>query len=235
MYRPPFAAAGHGAKPWRYYCVEIIKVNDIIAGNVCSLCAMVTDSVSGTRKKREQILGIQILSQVFYAAGSIILKGYSSTAQNAVAVLRNLAAMKRIKYKAVEWALVVLGVALGTVFNNRGLVGWLPIVANLEYSIAVFKFRESAKGLKAAFLINAVMYFAFNLIILNYVGAAANVIVIVTTGISLAKKASSKKGPSEDSPAENGSAAVPASQDPPTEEGPVAEDASAAEGKSGSG
>ncbi len=76
--------------------------NDIIVENVCSLCAMVTDSVSGTRKKRSQILGIQVFSQFFYAAGSIILKGYSSTAQNVAAVLRNLAAIKNIKSKTVE-------------------------------------------------------------------------------------------------------------------------------------
>ena len=41
-------------------------MNDIIVGNVCSLCAMVTDSVSGTRKKHSQILAVQILSQFFF-------------------------------------------------------------------------------------------------------------------------------------------------------------------------
>lgn len=69
-------------------------LTDIILGNICSLCAMVTDSVSGTRKKRGEILGIQTISQVFYGAGSMILKGYSAVAQNLVAILRNLAAIK---------------------------------------------------------------------------------------------------------------------------------------------
>ena len=47
--------------------------NEIIVGNVCSLCAMITDSISGTRKKRSQILGVQMISPLFYGAGSIIL------------------------------------------------------------------------------------------------------------------------------------------------------------------
>ena len=72
-------------------------MNDIIVGNVCSLCAAVTDSISGTRKKRNSILAFQTLSQVFYGVGTIILKGYSSTVQNGVAILRNFAAMKRIQ------------------------------------------------------------------------------------------------------------------------------------------
>ena len=48
-------------------------MNDIIIGNACSLCAMVTDSISGARKKHSQILAVQILSQIFYGAGSVTL------------------------------------------------------------------------------------------------------------------------------------------------------------------
>ena len=160
-------------------------MNDIIVGNVCSLCAMVTDSISGTRKKHSQILAVQVLSQFFYGVGSIILKGYSSTAQNFVAVLRNLAAIKRIQSKALEWSLILLGVVLGFAFNNRGLLGWLPIAANLEYSVAVFRFRDRERCLKLAFLFNMLMYSVFSFAIMNYVGAAANIVVAVTTAVSL--------------------------------------------------
>ena len=173
-------------------------MKEVIIGNICSLCAMVTDSVSGTRKKHSEILAVQILSQFFYAAGSIILKGYSSTVQNVVAVLRNLAAMKNVKSKAVEWILIALGVVLGVAFNNRGLIGWLPVVANLEYSIAVFRFREKERSLKLAFVVNMLMYSVFSLVILNYVGAAANIFVAVTTAISLVKTRGKKDG-AEDS------------------------------------
>ena len=179
-----------------------MEVNEIIVGNVCSLCAMVSDSVSGTRKKHSEILAVQMLSQVFYGAGTIILKGYSSTVQNAVAILRNLAAMKNIRSKVVEWTLILLGVVLGIVFNNRGLIGWLPVVANLEYSIAVFRFRDQERKLKYAFILNMVMYLAFSLAILNFVGAAANVVVAVTTAISLARERREARSESEGSDAE---------------------------------
>lgn len=172
--------------------------NDIIIGNICSLCAMVTDSASSTRKKNSEVLGIQMLSQVFYGTGSILLKGYSSTAQNIVAILRNLAAIRKIRHKAVEWILILLGVVLGAVFNNRGLTGWLPIAANLEYSIAMFRFRDNERGLKTAFLVNMVMYSAFSLIIRNYVGAAANLFVAVTTAVALLRGTSGGKAEDHD-------------------------------------
>ncbi len=98
-------------------------MTDIIVGNVCSLCAMVTDSISGTRKKHQQILAVQMISQVFYGAGSIILKGYSSTAQNVVAILRNLAAMKRIRHKIIEWILILLGGRAGHHIQQPGPAG----------------------------------------------------------------------------------------------------------------
>ena len=171
-----------------------MDVNEVIVGNVCSLCAMVTDSISSTRKKHKEILAIQTLSQLFYGAGSIILKGYSSTAQNVVGILRNLAAMKNVRSKVVEWVLISLGVVLGILFNNRGLIGWLPIVANLEYSIAVFRFKNKERSLKIAFMINMLMYSVFSVVIQNYVGAVANLFVAGTTLISLIREGNGHAG-----------------------------------------
>ena len=161
---------------------------DIIAGNAFSLCAMASDSVSGTRKTKRDILALQSLSQVFYGLGSVILKGYSSTAQNIVSILRNFAAIKEIKSKAVEWTLIALGVILGMLFNNRGLLGWLPIVANLEYSVAVFRFQHNERWLKLAFIVNLLMYSVFSVVIRNYVGIVSNIIVAVITAASLIKE-----------------------------------------------
>ena len=159
--------------------------NAILLGNVFSLCAMISDSISGTRKKHRDIMAVQIVSQFFYGASSIALKGYSSTAQNVVAVFRNLAAMKQVKSKVLEWALILAGVVLGVLFNNRGLLGWLPILANLEYSVSVFKLKENEKALKLAFILNMVMYAVFSAVIQNYVGVVSCTVIAVTTAVSL--------------------------------------------------
>ena len=169
-------------------------MNEVIVGNICSLGTMVTDSISGTRKKHSEILAVQIISQLFYGAGTIILKGYSSTAQNLVAIFRNLAAIKGVKHKSVEWSLIALGVILGILWNNRGLLGLLPVLANLEYSVAMFRLKENTKGLKAAFIVNMIMYSVFSFMIMNYVGAAANIVVAVTTAVSLFRE---KKEPAD--------------------------------------
>ena len=165
----------------------------IIIGNLFSLCAMISDSISGTRKKHREIMAVQIVSQFFYGASSIVLKGYSSTAQNVVAVFRNLAAMKNVKSKLLEWGLILSGVVLGVLFNNLGLLGWLPIAANLEYSVSVFKFKDNEKALKLAFILNMVMYAVFSAAIKNYVGALSCTVIAVTTTVSLIKAKKEKE------------------------------------------
>jgi len=163
----------------------IVGMNDVLIGNLTSLFAMVTDSISGTRHKQKSILFYQSISQIFYGVSSIILKGYSSAVQNAVGILRNIAAIKRINSKVLEWTLVLMGVVLGVAFNNRGLLGLVPVVANFEYSVCVFRFKDNEKGLKISFVIDMVMFAFFNVMILNYVGALACIMVGITTVLSL--------------------------------------------------
>ena len=162
-------------------------MNNIIAGNIFSLLATATDLYSAYRKTTRSILLAQTASQCFLGASSLVLGGYSAVVQNIVSVIRNITAMGKRTSKAVEYLLIVLGVALGIGFNNLGAIGWLPVVANLEYSIAVFRFKENERRLKAAFSICIALYFIFNVFISNYVGAASNFIVLATTFLALLK------------------------------------------------
>ena len=98
---------------------------------------------------------------------------------------------------------LALGVVLGFLLNNRGLLGWLPIVANLEYSIAMFRFKENEKALKISFIVNMVMYSVFSFCIMNYVGGAANIVVAVTTAVSLIREARKQKPEQDETTVEN--------------------------------
>ena len=160
----------------------------IILGNACSLLAMVTDSVSSTRKTAKGVLWVQNLSQVSYFASAMFLKGYSSAVQNVVSLVRNLAAIRKIESKAVEWSLVLVGVTMGLWFNNLGLIGYLPVLANLQYTLAVFRFRDNERALKIAFALCVLMFAVFNAAILNFVGVGSNLVVLATTLVNLFKK-----------------------------------------------
>lgn len=160
----------------------------VILGNICSVLAMLTDSVSSTRKTTKGVLLMQSLSQLIYCIGTILLKGYSGAMQNAVSILRNFVAIRKIDSKVVEWILAILGVVLGIAFNNLGLIGYLPVVANLQYTLAVFRFKDNERALKISFAVCIGLFAIFNGAILNFVGVASNLVVLVTTLVVIFRK-----------------------------------------------
>ena len=153
----------------------------LLIGNLCSLLAMVTDAISASRKTAKSMLLVQILSQIIYGTGAIALKGYSAAVQNAVAILRNIAAIRKVQSKWVEWLLVALAVVLGLLFNNLGTIGLLPVVANFIYSVAIFGFKDNERVIKGAFAVNMALFTVFNALILNFVGTATNAVLAVST------------------------------------------------------
>ena len=159
----------------------------IIIGNVCTLFAMLFNSLSATRRTPKGILWMQNVSQGIYLLCGVVLKGYSASVQNAVSILRNIAAIRKIKSKTLEWVFVALGVVLGIVFNNRSWIGLLPVIGNLQYTLAVFRFQNDERKLKLFFLISIAAFIGFNFAIQNYVGVAADSIVMITTVIALLK------------------------------------------------
>ena len=160
----------------------------VILGNGCSLLAMVTDSISSTRKTAKGVLLMQSLSQLIYCTGTILLKGYSGAVQNVVSILRNFVAIRKISSPLIEWILVLLGVVLGLIFNNLGLMGLLPVIANLQYTLAVFKFKDHERALKISFAICIGLFAIFNCAIFNFVGVASNLVVLVTTLVMIFKQ-----------------------------------------------
>ena len=74
-------------------------MNDLIAGNVCSLLGMGADVASASRKTAKGVLWLQTLGQVFFGLSSVFLKGYSAAVQSGVSVVRNLAAIGGVKSK----------------------------------------------------------------------------------------------------------------------------------------
>ena len=166
----------------------------LILGNLCSILAMISDSLSASQKTHRNVLRVQNISQLCYCVGAILLGGYSAAVQNAVSILRNIVAIRNIRKPTVEWFLVGLGVVLGIAFNNLGILGWIPIIASTQYSIAIFRFKDNDRALKLSFLISTSMFAVFSTVIFNVVGVVTNSVVTVSTALSLIRS-SRQAGP----------------------------------------
>ena len=158
-----------------------------IFGNVCSLLAMGTDMLSSAQKTTKRVLWIQNISQLLYCIGAFVLGGYSGSVQNVISITRNLVAIKQISRKWIQWTLTILGVVLGIAFNTIGWIGLLPMIANLQYTLVVFRFKENERAVKLSFLVSALMFIVFSGAILNVVGVFTNLFVAVATAVFLIK------------------------------------------------
>ena len=164
----------------------------VIIGNLCTLLAMGANAASATRKSKKSMLQLQNISQVIYCLGSIVLRGYSAAVQNVVSIARNIVAIRNIKSKSLEWTLVVLGAVLGVAFNNRGVLGLLPVIGTLQYTLAIFRIKGNERALKISFLLSTVAFVAFNISLYNFVGAAADSTVAITTIVALIRENNKK-------------------------------------------
>ena len=159
----------------------------ILIGNLFTLVAMGFNAYSSTRKTPKGVLMMQNISQASYGLSSVALGGYSAVVQNVVSIFRNTAAINNVKSKVLEWTLVILGVVFGLVFNNLGWIGLLPVIGNLQYTLAIFRFKGNERKIKLFFLFSVIAFVLFNFAIKNYVGVATDTFVSITTIIMLIK------------------------------------------------
>lgn len=161
---------------------------EIILGNFFALLAMLSDSYSSSKKTTKSMLKVQNFSQLFYGLSSIVLKGYSGAVQNFISVIRNILAIKENKKEYIQWILLAIAVTIGVVVNKIGIIGYLPIIANVQYTIIVLKVKNNEKALKISFLISCILFTIFNIYIYNFIGIITNFITITSILIFLFKK-----------------------------------------------
>ncbi len=87
----------------------------------------------------------------------------------------------------MEWLLILSGVVIGLLVNNLGVIGLLAVVANLEYSVVVFRYKGDERALKWAFLVNLALFAVFNTYLHNHIGAIGNAVVFLMTAVNLYK------------------------------------------------
>jgi len=168
---------------------------NVIIGNISSIIAILCDSFSGTRKTKKSVLVFQSLGLAFFCLSATILKGYSAAVQNATGIVRNLFAAFDKKNKYLEYAFIIIPVVLGLALNNRGWIGWLPVIANLQYGVIMFYAHDNVKLIKLSFVVFNILFVGFNAYIMNYVAAVGNIVILATTLISVIKtKMNEKRG-----------------------------------------
>ena len=118
----------------------------LIIANILSLLGNICFTTSALFKSKRKIILFQSLNHTLSLISEVLTKAYSGVVQDAVSLVRNFVLLfikdnsKRIKILIsiiCAIACVSIGVWVNIAFSDNIWYGYLPIIANLEYSIII--------------------------------------------------------------------------------------------------
>lgn len=113
------------------------------------------------------MLKIQFIGGFIELVKNIFLSAYSGAIVQLFGIIRNYAGSKGYKPKYLFIFLILGQLTLGIVFNNHGILGYLPIVASIIYTIAIF-YSDKAQDLRLVILVTNVLWIGYYIITKDY-------------------------------------------------------------------
>ena len=155
----------------------------VLLGNVIALIACLLMVYSGFIKKKKNILLIQSIQIGLSALSNILLGGFTGAIINALNCLRNILCYKNKLNIVWKIVITILSIVLSIVFNNKGLIGYLPLVSALIY-LWLMGEKDVVK-FKLLIIFTIAFWIVYDFVIKNYVSFAFDIGTIFANLISI--------------------------------------------------
>lgn len=158
----------------------------ILVGNIISFIAALFMIASCLMKKREGVYGLQFVQCTLLSISSWFLNSYSGIISNFISGLQNLFAAKGLFTKRIMLLFLGIAVIMGTTVNNRGIIGLMPISANVLYAVCCYKLKRIS-DIKVGISINLIIWVIYSLCILDFPTAVSDGLAFVLNTIAVFK------------------------------------------------
>lgn len=163
-----------------------------IIGEIFSFIAAICLARSTFGKTKKDIVRWQITEQFFCLTSNLSLSGYSGAVVNIVSLIRNILSIKGKFNKKLVLPFLLIIVIFGVIFNNRGWVGLIPLIATIEYTIALGIYKKS-QNIRLALAINSILWAIYDFVIMSYPIFIMDLIVATLALINYAKHHKKRK------------------------------------------
>lgn len=163
-----------------------------ILGNIFSFIAAICFAVSVFRKKTQDLLLWQVFEVVFCILSSFALYSYSAVTTNTIDFIRNILAWKNKLTKKITILLLIAFIVFGLIANTRGIIGILPVVSALVYTVCLYMTRDIQK-IRFILIICMGLWLVHDLFIGAYIAAVTDTLMMAWTLFNLLKNARLKK------------------------------------------
>ncbi len=164
----------------------------IIIGNCISLIAAVFMVASCMVKQRHQVFQLQFLQCMLLTVASYFFQSYSGLIANFISGIRNLLVAKGYFSKKVMVTFLLVSVVLGLHVNNRGWIGLLPMIANLQFALGCYLFSDMLQT-KWNIWVNVVIWIIYSFLIFDFSTGICDCIVLLVNSITIYKMSANKK------------------------------------------
>lgn len=164
-----------------------------IAGNILTFIGMILFLISSFCKKKKNILLFQTGNHSISSIGEIFLGQISGAIQDLISIIRNIFILLNKNNKVANIIFIVSAAVLGTVFNivfqldNPFMIaiGFLPVVASLQYSIVILLPNVKVPYIKASMAFSSICWLVYGLFLKNYSMAVFNAAIFIVSIASI--------------------------------------------------
>jgi len=163
----------------------------IFFGNLIAFIASILMVYSGVIKKKKKILYIQTMQIILSGLSNFVLGGITGVIINILSCIRNILCYhNKLKWKE-KIIIVTLALILSLNFNNLGIIGLLPVVSIVIYTLYI-NIQDVVK-FKMLIIFSMLLWFVYDLYINAYVAAIFDFMSIITNIISVININNKKK------------------------------------------
>ena len=157
-------------------------VNMIIA-NIIALIASILMVYSGIINNKKKIIYVQTIQIGLLIISNALLGGITGTITNSVDCIRNILCYKnKLNFKE-KIILMTISAILSICFNNLGIIGFLPVIATIIYTL-LMDTKDIIK-LKIVLIVTSILWCVYSVVIKSYSSAVFNILNIITNSISI--------------------------------------------------
>lgn len=156
----------------------------LVIGNIFSLLSAICIAISVVKKNKKSLIWWQIIDVFFCILSNIALCTYSALTTNSIALARNILAYKNKLTLKITWIMFILCIIAGLLANNRGFIGFFPIIASASYTIFIFITKDEQQ-MRWALISNLILWFIHDICVQSYPLAITDIILSIWTAMQI--------------------------------------------------
>ena len=145
-----------------------------------ALCA----AISSFAKSKNKMLVWQITDYIFTATANLLLGGNTGALTISISIIRNGLMVKKKMTKTILAILIIIQIIVGSYLNQLGVIGYLPIISSVSYSLAI-AITRNLQWLRWVIIENMLLWLIYDLTIKAYPAAITDIAITLTTLIAI--------------------------------------------------